>query len=85
MLVFDFHGDVLLPGVRSILLSSGSASTLGLNPMELDTTSAEESGLYDQRAVLRNMIQRAVPALGHRQASILRDALDEAYTRAGHP
>lgn len=83
VLVFDFHGDVKLPGVPSVLLSSGSASTLGLNPMELDITSAEESGLYDQRAALRNMLQRAVPALGHRQSSILREAFDEAYTRAG--
>jgi hypothetical protein len=81
--VFDFHGDVILPGVPSVLLSSGSASRLGLNPMELDTTSAEESGLYDQRAALRNMIQRAVPAIGHRQSSILREAFDEAYQRAG--
>lgn len=83
VLVFDFHGDVILPGVPSVLLSSGSASTMGLNPMELDITSAEESGLYDQRAALRNMIQRAVPAIGHRQSSILRDAFDDAYTRAG--
>ncbi len=83
VLVFDFHGDVVLEGVRSLLLSSGSASTLGLNPMELDIHSAEESGLYDQRAALRGMIHRAVPALGHRQAGILRDAFDEAYRRAG--
>jgi hypothetical protein len=83
VLVFDFHGDVVLPNVQSVLLSSGSASTLGLNPMELDVHSAEESGLYDQRASLRGMIQRAVPALGHRQASILRDAFDEAYRQAG--
>jgi hypothetical protein len=83
VLVFDFHGDVILPNIQSVLLSSGSASTLGINPMELDATSAEESGLYDQRAALRNMIQRAVPVLGHRQSSILRDAFDEAYQRAG--
>jgi len=83
VLVFDFHGDVILPGVNSVLLSSGSASTLGLNPMELDTHSAEESGLYDQRAALRAMIQRAVPALGHRQSSILREAFEEAYRAAG--
>ncbi|MFO1038943.1 MAG: helicase HerA-like domain-containing protein [Geminicoccaceae bacterium] len=83
VLVFDFHGDVVLPNVQSVLLSSGSASIFGLNSMELDVQSAEESGLYDQRASLRGMIQRAVPALGHRQASILRDAFDEAYRRAG--
>lgn len=83
VLVFDFHGDVVLPGVRSVLLSSGSASTLGLNPMELDIHGAEESGLYDQRAALRGMVQRAVPALGHRQSNLLREAFDEAYRRAG--
>lgn len=83
VLVFDFHGDVVLPGVASVLLSSGAASTVGLNPMELDIHSAEESGLYDQRAAMRGMIQRAVPALGHRQSGILREAFDEAYKRAG--
>ncbi|WP_437537392.1 helicase HerA-like domain-containing protein [Sorangium sp. So ce726] len=83
VLVFDFHGDVILPGMRSVLLSSGAASKFGLNPMELDVHSAQESGLYDQRAALRGMIQRAVPALGHRQSSILREAFDAAYARAG--
>ena len=83
VLVFDFHGDVIFPGLKSVLLSSGSASTVGINPMELDIHSAEESGLYDQRAALRGMIQRAVPALGHRQSSILREAFDEAYRAAG--
>ncbi len=83
LLVFDFHGDVLFAGLRSILLSSGSSSTIGLNPMELDIHSAEESGLYDQRATLRGMISRAVPALGHRQSAILREAFDRAYSDAG--
>ena len=83
VLTFDFHGDVVFPGSDSTLLSSGSASTVGLNPMEIDAHSAEESGLYDQRAALRAMVQRAVPSLGHRQSSILREAFEEAYTRAG--
>ena len=83
VLVFDFHGDVVFPGLQSVLMSSGSASTLGLNPMELDVHSAEESGLYDQRASVRAMISRAVPALGHRQQSILKEAFDEVYRNAG--
>ncbi|MBN8751339.1 MAG: ATP-binding protein [Variovorax sp.] len=83
VLVLDFHGDVKFPGLRSVLLSSGTSSTAGVNPMELDSQSAEETGLYDQRKVLRDMIRNAVPALGHRQNSILREALEEAYTAAG--
>jgi hypothetical protein len=83
VLVLDFHGDVQFPGLRSVLLSSGTLSTAGINPMELDSQSAEETGLYDQRKVIRDMIRNAVPALGHRQGSILRDAIEEAYTSAG--
>ncbi|WP_227243266.1 ATP-binding protein [Paraburkholderia caribensis] len=83
VLVLDFHGDVQFPGLRSVLLSSGTSSTIGVNPMELDSQSAEETGLYDQRKVIRDMIRNAVPALGHRQGAILRDAIEEAYVRAG--
>jgi hypothetical protein len=83
VLVLDFHGDVMLNGVASTLLSAGPASTLGLNPLELDVHGAQESGLYDQRVALREMIRRAVPALGHRQADTLGLALDEVHARAG--
>lgn len=83
VLVLDFHGDVQFPGLRSVLLSSGTSSVTGVNPMELDSQSAEETGLYDQRKVIRDMIRNAVPALGHRQGAILRDAIEEAYSRAG--
>lgn len=81
--VLDFHGDVIFPGLRSILLSSGTASSAGINPMELDSQSAEETGLYDQRKVIRDMIRNAVPALGHRQNAILRDAIELAYIERG--
>lgn len=83
VLVLDFHGDVKFSGLDSVLLSSGTSSTIGLNPMELDSHSAEETGLYDQRKVIRDMIRNAVPALGHRQGSILRDAIEEAYSSKG--
>jgi hypothetical protein len=83
VLVLDFHGDVQFPGLRSVLLSSGTSSTIGINPMELDSQSAEETGLYDQRKVIRDMIRNAVPALGHRQGAILREAIEEAYSSAG--
>lgn len=83
VLVLDFHGDVKFPGLRSVLLSSGTASSVGVNPMELDSQSAEETGLYDQRKVIRDMVRNAVPALGHRQNAILRDAIEQAYQDKG--
>lgn len=83
VLVLDFHGDVVFPGLKSVLMSSGTSSVVGINPMELDSKSAEETGLYDQRKVLRDMIRNAVPSLGHRQNAILRDAIEEAYAHAG--
>lgn len=83
VLILDFHGDVTFPGLRSVLMSSGTSSVIGINPMELDSKSAEETGLYDQRKVLRDMIRNAVPSLGHRQNAILRDAIEEAYANAG--
>jgi len=83
LLIFDFHGDVRLPGVQDILLSSGTDSTRGLNPMELDGACARESGLYDQRGALREMIMRACPMLGHRQANALREAIERVYVNAG--
>lgn len=83
VLVLDFHGDVTLPGVRDVLLSSGTDSTRGLNPMEIDAVSSRESGLFDQRGELREMIMRACPALGHRQRNALREAIERAYVNAG--
>lgn len=83
VLVLDFHGDVTLPGVRDILLSSGTDSTRGLNPMEIDAVSGRETGLFDQRGELREMIMRGCPSLGHRQANILREAIERAYAQAG--
>lgn len=83
LLVLDFHGDVVFPGINSVLLSSGMASTVGVNPMDLDCFLDERVGLYEQRAQLVDMIQRAVPTLGARQKILLVDAFAEAYRRSG--
>lgn len=83
VLVLDFHGDVQFPGINSVLLSSGTASHTGVNPMDLDCFLDDRVGLYEQRARLVEMIQRAVPTMGPRQKILLLDAIAEAYTRAG--
>jgi Bacterial protein of unknown function (DUF853) len=83
VLVLDFHGDVILPGVPTTALSSAPGSTIGLNPLEVDVASARENGLYDQRTAVLEMVRRAVPQLGHKQANALHTALEDAYAAAG--
>lgn len=83
VLVLDFHGDVQVPGLASVLMSSGTASWAGINPMEIDCQRAELVGLYDQRMALLDLLARAIPQLGHQQRQVLSDALKEAYLLAG--
>lgn len=83
LLVLDFHGDVEFPGINTVLLSSGSACTVGINPMELDADPDGSVGLYDEQMGLLEMIKRAVPKLSHRQHVLLVDAIRETYQRAG--
>lgn len=83
VLIFDFHGDVQVPDIRDELLSSGTDSVRGLNPMELDGACARQSGLYDQRGALQEMITRACPMLGHRQRNALIEAMEQVYAKAG--
>lgn len=83
VLVLDFHGDVVVPCLRSELMSSGTGSSLGINPMELDSHQAHEVGLYDQRMALLDLIERAVPRLSHHQRSMLSNAMAAAYERRG--
>jgi hypothetical protein len=82
-LTFDFHGDVVVPGSETILLASGSESTLGINPLELYDASAGRQGLYDQRRAFCALVKRACPALGHKQANLLKTALEAIYRNAG--
>lgn len=83
VLVLDFHGDVQVPGLASVLMSSGTASWAGVNPMEIDCRRAEVVGLYDQRMALLDLLARAIPQLGHQQRQVLSEALQETYLRAG--
>lgn len=51
VLVLDFHGDVRVPWLPSVLMSSGTANWAGISSMEMDSQRSEEVGLYDQRMV----------------------------------
>lgn len=83
VLTLDFHGDVVWDGLPTVTLSSAPSSTVGLNPLEIDIESARENGLYDQRTAILEMVRRAVPQLGHKQANALHTALTDAYAAAG--
>lgn len=83
VLVLDFHGDVQVPWLRSELLSSGTDSVMGINPMELDSQQANKVGLYDQRLALLDLIERAIPQLSHNQKVMLSNAMASAYQWMG--
>lgn len=82
VLTLDFHGDVTAPG-DTILLSGGSASTLGVNPLELDAEEIKESGFREQLTQVRDTISRSISTIGHVQKGLLMDALLSAYREAG--
>lgn len=82
VLVIDFHGDVIFPGINSVLLSGSMNSFIGVNPLELDSCSAMETGLYEQRVILLEMIRRVV-RLGHKQYSLLLEVVERAYREKG--
>lgn len=79
----DFHGDVELPGVPTIEISSAPDCQVGINPLQLDVEAARKFGLYDQRLGISEMVRRAIPQLGHRQMGALLGEIEEAYAAAG--
>lgn len=83
LLVLDFHGDVNVKWLRSELISSGTDSIIGLNPMQLDSYQANKVGLYDQRMALLDLIGRAIPDLSHSQKTMLGNAMAAAYQWVG--
>lgn len=83
VLLFDFHGDVILPYTKSILMSSGTESTVGINPLDIPYDFSGRTGPEDQRGELVSMFRRAIPKLSHQQSHVLRQALDAAYRCVG--
>ena len=83
VLVLDFHGDVIFPYLKTVFMSSGSSSVVGINPLQLSSSDFEKVGLYDQRKALLGMFRRAIPALSSNQETILHDAMVEAYHAVG--
>lgn len=82
VLVLDFHGDVRVPGLSSVLMSSGTDSWAGVNPLEIDSHRAHEVGLRDQYEAVVDIISRTI-RLGGQQRSVLLEAVAEAYRCAG--
>lgn len=82
-LLVDFHGDIKVPHMKDILISSGTASVYGLNPLSIEFLNPEKRGLYEHRSGLISMLKRAVPALSAKQRFILSNAVETAYVAVG--
>jgi hypothetical protein len=83
VLIFDFHGDIVVPGTRTITLSHGPASTIGINPMELESKNPIDGGPFSQRNHLRDLLKSCVPSIQHRQWKVLGDAFQDVYRACG--
>ncbi|HCT39765.1 MAG TPA: hypothetical protein DF427_01015 [Moraxellaceae bacterium] len=83
VVVVDVHGDLKVPYLKDILLSSGSTSSVGLNPLAIEGIDPRKKGLFDHCEALVSMVKRAVPTLSARQRYLLFNAIETAYVAAG--
>lgn len=83
LLVLDFHGDLIIEGIISVLMSDGRLSTVGVNPLELAVHNPDVAGLFEQRSALVGMLKRAIPSLSANQQHILNMAMKAAYHERG--
>lgn len=83
VLIIDFHGDVEVKGTKRVLLASGPASKVGLNPLEVLTDPERRRTLHDQNKAFSALLGRAYPGIGHNQQRDLMDALRRVYASAG--
>lgn len=81
--VFDPHNDLNDLGFPTVLLSGGSESTEGINPLNLFFTDFSRRGMHDHIRTQVDMICRAAKRLGCRGEDMLQQALKEAYIRRG--
>lgn len=81
VLIFDFHGDVVLDGATTYKISH--ASEFGINPMQLDSTDPDDGGVFAQVGLLLEQLQSSIPSIGHRQHQVLKQAIELAYRHQG--
>ena len=72
--VFDFHGDIEIPGTTARV-----QSVADVNPLEV----VSADGPVGQAGSFADGLRRAVPSLGHVQVAQLREAVVRAYARVG--
>lgn len=81
VLTFDYHGDVVVKGTKRLLLASGPASRVGLNPLEVLADPEGRRTLHDQCKSVASLLSRAYPGIGHNQQADLMEALRRVYGR----
>lgn len=83
VLLIDFHGDIRVPYLSDVLISSGSSSIYGINPLSIDQLDPLKKGLFEHRDAAVSMLKRAIPALSAKQRYLLFNALETAYVMMG--
>lgn len=79
----DFHGDLVVSGQTSVMISGGIHGQAGINPLALDRDSVARTGLRAKIERELDRIGRAVGKLSYKQQSCISQVLTEAYWRKG--
>jgi len=81
--VLDPHNEYGGMGLTSILLSDGSESTQGVNPLNLYFADHARRGMHDQVRSVVDIVRRTAKNFGRREEEILQQAVEEVYERMG--
>lgn len=77
--VFDPHGSMSDLELEKIFLSSGTDSTIGVNPLRIYASDFKKKGVFDYVRSIQSMIKYAIPSMGSNQSAILKKVLEKVY------
>lgn len=83
LLVFDLHGDVEVPYLHEVTMSSGFGSNVGINPLSVEWLDPVTHALSDHWVEIVAMLRRAAPSLSQKQGQVIQEAMRIAYSMVG--
>lgn len=83
VLILDLHGDQDVSYFHEAVMSGGSGSTVGINPLSIEGLNPETHGLSDHWLEIVSMLRRAAPSLSQKQGHIIQSAMHIAYAMVG--